>query len=136
MIDDIKDSTKFVTNLSSEHFNWWILIATIELFVIAYLLFRNKRNLSSTKSVKEIILHKEFDGNNLFNSAFNAKPLYDKLIRECHPDRFAGDSIKSKVATELSSRIVQNKANYKALLVLQKEAQEKLNITNIPSFDN
>ena len=62
------------------------------------------------------------------NSAFLSAELYDKLKVRCHPDRFALDEEKQIIAEDIFQRISKNKANYKILLQLKQEAEEKLNI--------
>ena len=62
------------------------------------------------------------------NSAFNAEPLYKELTRICHPDRFAPDEEKMRIADELFQRITKNRNNIKELQNLRDEMNQKLKI--------
>ena len=64
---------------------------------------------------------------NVVNSMFLCQPLYDKLKKKCHPDRFL-DKEKNIIATGIFAKIVENKYNYQELLSVKKEAESKLNI--------
>lgn len=55
------------------------------------------------------------------------KKLYDILKKKCHPDKFNNDL--SQEATRIFQLLVKNKFKYKELLLLKKEAIEKLGIS-------
>ena len=109
--------------------NWWMMIAIVELLIILFFLFKpteaNKKDILK-KRVKEENVAVDFG--NIINSAFNAKPLYDTLIRACHPDRFPNDEEKIAIANSLAQFIGKNKNNYNELLRLKQEAEKLLNI--------
>ena len=81
-----------------------------------------------TDRFKADALKEDVDFDNVINSSFNARALYDELKVKCHPDRFVGDEVKSMVARELILNISKNRNNAKRLLELKSEAREKLNI--------
>lgn len=112
--------------------NWWMWIALAELFVLAVMVLgRRWRGLSGkgkTDRFKADALKEDVDFDNVINSSFNARALYDELKVKCHPDRFVGDEAKSMVARELILNISKNRNNAKRLLELKSEAREKLNI--------
>lgn len=112
-------------------FDVWMIIAIVELIIIVLLLFlRNKRKIEydAAQRLKSDIIKEEIDFENTFMSAFHSKELYDKLKRRCHPDRFAPDEDKMKVADDIFQRIRKYETNYNKLIELQKEAKEKLGI--------
>lgn len=112
-------------------FDAWMIIAIVELIIIALLLFfRNKRNIKyvAAQRLKSDIIKEKIDFENTFMSAFHSKELYDKLKRRCHPDRFAPDEGKMKIADDIFQRIRKYETNYKKLVELQEEAKEKLGI--------
>lgn len=63
------------------------------------------------------------ESNNVVDGMVKARKLYKELCSIAHPDR---NPCKKDVAEEIMKRIVKNKHNYSALLVLQKEIKEKL----------
>lgn len=68
----------------------WLWVAVIELLVILYLINQlMRRDRKKRKEVKDKLKSGHIDFENTINSAFNSKPLYDKLKVLCHPDRFA-----------------------------------------------
>ncbi len=112
-------------------FDVWMIIAIVELIIIVLLLFlRNKRKIEydAAQRLKSDIIKEEIDFENTFMSAFHSKELYDKLKKRCHPDRFAPDEEKMKVADDIFQRIRKYETNYKKLVELQEEAKEKLGI--------
>lgn len=118
-------------NSDGSPFNIWMIIAIIELIIIALLLFfRNKRNIKydAAQRLKSDIIKEEIDFENTFMSAFHSKELYDKLKKRCHPDRFAPDEEKMKIADDIFQRIRKYETNYNKLVELQEEAKKKLGI--------
>lgn len=112
-------------------FDAWMIIAIVELIIIALLLFfRNKRNIKydAAQRFKSDIIKEEIDFENTFMSAFHSKELYDKLKKRCHPDRFAPDEEKMKIADDIFQRIRKYETNYNKLVELQEEAKKKLGI--------
>lgn len=106
--------------------NYWFYISIIEAIIILFLLlslFFNKRNKINEK--KEIIETK-IDFNNILNSSFNSKEIYDELKKKYHPDRYVHDIEKQNIATEIFQEITKNKNNIKKLQELKKLAEQKL----------
>ncbi|MFR2007205.1 MAG: hypothetical protein ACLS4I_04770 [Parabacteroides merdae] len=77
--------------------------------------------------VKEQLKSAPINLGNTINSAFNSKPLYDKLKVKCHSDRFANTPLQDK-ANELFQEIQANKYNYDKLKELEEKAIMVLNI--------
>lgn len=69
------------------------------------------------------------DFTNFINSSFHANDLYNKLIRQCHPDRFPGQPDMANMAEELFQEASKNRTNYETLVRLKDQAEEKLRIT-------
>lgn len=132
----VKDSLNTVLNTNPSFktenvLDWWMLIAVIELFIIIVLLFKRKKETNKTKKqmIKEQVLSEEaIDFNNIINSSFNAKQVYDQLIRECHPDRFPNNPTKQQIALNLSQEVVKNKGNLNRLEELRNEVKLQLNL--------
>lgn len=111
----------------------WFWVSIIEFVIILTLLIiSNRKNFKNTKfkSEKDMILNEDVDFNNIINSSFNSKVLYDELIRKCHPDKFVDNAEKNKIAMSLSQEITKNKNDIKLLLELKDEAIKKLNINH------
>lgn len=106
----------------------WMWIAIIEGIIILLGFIFHKYSKTQHYQIKAKALQDDVDLDNIFNSAFNAKPLYQELARKCHPDRFAPDEAKMQIADNLFQRITKNQNNIKELLSLKQEAQERLNI--------
>ena len=111
---------------ASTHNNIWMWIAIAEAIVILLLAFAITYKKSSFHKRKTEILAEQPDFGNLFNSAFNAEPLYKELSRICHPDRFAPDTNKMAIADELFQRVSNNRNNIKVLQELKEEIAQKL----------
>lgn len=111
-------------------FNWWMIIAIIEFVIIVlFLLTRKKTTYDTISNIKAGVKSEgQINFDNLNKSFFHAEELYKKLIIKCHPDRFAPDVEKMKIATEISTRIGKYKNNYERLEAIKEEAQNKLNI--------
>lgn len=111
-------------------FNWWLIVAIIEFLIIVFLLLsRKKTNYDEISSIKKGVKSEgQINFDNLNKSFFHADALYKKLIVKCHPDRFAPDEEKMKIATDISTRIGKYKNNYERLEALKEEAKNKLNI--------
>lgn len=106
--------------------NIWMWIAVAEAIVIVVLLLIITYKKSVLHKRKSEILAEQPDFGNIFNSAFNAEPLYKELSRMCHPDRFAPDKQKMEIANELFQRVSKNRNNIKALQDLKVEITQKL----------
>lgn len=122
--------TKSIATGSNEQINWWLWIAIIEFVFIIFLVIKQKlkpRDTTRQKFKKES-LEKEVDFNNIINSSFNSKQLYDALKVKCHPDLFPTDKEKNLIAENLFQEITKNQNNAKRLIELKEEAIQKLNI--------
>lgn len=122
--------TKSIASESNEHINWWLWIAIIEFVFIMFLLIKQKikpKDAIKQKFKKES-LEQEIDFNNIINSSFNSKQLYDELKVKCHPDLFPTDKEKNLIAENLFQEITKNQNNAKRLIELKEEAKEKLNL--------
>ena len=71
----------------------------------------------------------EVDLNNVFNSMFNSKNLYDTLKRKIHPDKFPNNDDHFKIATELASQLNEHKNDFEKLKEIKSIAEEKLGLT-------
>jgi len=134
----IKDSLKVVSEIitksiaseSNEHINWWLWIAIIEFVFIMFLVIKQKiKPVDKIKQkFKKESLDQEIDFNNIINSSFNSKELYDELKVKCHPDLFSTDKEKNLIAENLFQEITENQNNAKRLIELKEEAKQKLDI--------
>lgn len=125
-----KTMTKSITSENNEHINWWLWIAIIEFVLIIFLVIKPKIKPKDTikQKFKKESLKEEIDFNNIINSSFNSKQLFDELKVKCHPDRFATDKEKNLIADKLFQEITENQNNAKRLIELKEEAKQKLNI--------
>ena len=124
------DTTQVLNTISgSDPFfsNIWLWIALVEFCVIIALLYLPRRGRKRQNIKQDILSGEEVDYNNLNESFFKAKPLYDVLKKKCHPDRFTNPE-KNKIATDLFQHIHQNRHDYKKLCNLRECAIKELNI--------
>lgn len=126
----IADTSAIVAEQATQSgINVWMIIALVELVVIFALLIGRKQGDNNKSELKrKVMAEGDLDLGNTMNSIGNAGPLYNQLIRACHPDRFAPDEAKMAIANELSMQITKNKQNIKRLEALRQEAKSKLNI--------
>lgn len=110
--------------------NWWMIVSIVELFLIVLLLVHSKERKkdAKTEAKKKVLSEGNIDFGNTIMSTFHSKELYKQLIEMCHPDRFAPDAQKMKQANDISSRITENKNNFKQLVSLKEEAESCLGI--------
>jgi len=122
--------SKSITSENNEHINWWLWIAIIEFVLIIFLIIKQKIKPKDTikQKFKKESLKEEIDFNNIINSSFNSKQLFDELKVKCHPDRFPTDKEKNLIADKLFQEITENQNNAKRLTELKEEAKQKLNI--------
>ena len=122
--------TKSIASESNEHINWWLWIAIIEFVSIMFLVIKQKiKPVDKIKQkFKKESLDQEIDFNNIINSSFNSKELYDELKVKCHPDLFSTDKEKNLIAENLFQEITENQNNAKRLIELKEEAKQKLDI--------
>ncbi|MDE5609581.1 MAG: hypothetical protein K2I66_04255 [Bacteroidales bacterium] len=126
------DSTRDLvgSTLSAWDANAWTIIAIIEfviILVVTYVIHK-KQNLSPKRLVKKKALSENVDFDNIVNSAFHAKALYDQLKVKCHPDRFVNEPARERLALELSQQISKNKNNVRELQIIKQRAIDELNI--------
>ncbi|MBR1645034.1 MAG: hypothetical protein IJ684_06670 [Bacteroidales bacterium] len=109
--------------------NVWFIIALAELVLIIVLLISRNHGDDSRSELKRKVKNEgDINFGNKMNSMFNADPLYHNLIRACHPDRFAPDETRMALASDISTRITENKHDIEVLKALREEAKSKLNI--------
>ncbi len=125
-----KSIIQSIASERDEQINWWVWIAIIEFVFIVFLLIKQKNNPKETfkQKLKKESLKEEIDFNNIINSSFNSKQLYDELKVKCHPDRFPNNEEKNIIADKLFQEITKNKNNANRLIELKQEAKQKLNI--------
>ncbi|MCP4439291.1 MAG: molecular chaperone DnaJ [Aureispira sp.] len=129
LADSIRIINQALSNSNSaEFYNPWIWIALLELVIIIYLLFFYKKSESKLQKLKRKAKEEDVDFENIINSSFHVKTLYDELKIKCHPDRFPNDKEKNRVALELFQEISKNKTDHKKLTELKEIAIQKLNI--------
>jgi hypothetical protein len=119
---------------NNSNFNVWTMISLVEFVLILFLLFRlfkrKEKPTSSNKAFsRDEIVNEKIDYENILKSSFQARDLYDKLKKKCHPDRFPTDLEINKIADELFQEIQKNKTNLKRLEELKEEAISKLKIS-------
>lgn len=132
--DTLQITNESITNSvikgSNDNINWWLWLAILEFIIILFLLFRryNTSKSSSIQKFRKDSLEQEIDFNNIINSSFNSKEIFDELKVKCHPDRFPTDKEKNIIADKLFQEITRNQNNIKRLIELKEEAKQKLNI--------
>ena len=123
------DSTKTTISMKGSH-SYWMWIALGELIIILFLITKWKthsKDAQAKQKFKSEALHGEIDFDNVITSSFHANELYDKLKKTCHPDRFTSEE-QRVIADQLFHQITQNRRDYKKLVELQHEAENKLHI--------
>jgi len=114
----------------SNSLNWWMIIAIVELVIIAALLFSKGKVDDRKRSIKRQVREEgDINFGNIIASSFGADALYKELIRKCHPDRFAPDEKKVAIANDISEQLGKYKHDLKKLNELKEEAITKLNIS-------
>ena len=115
----------------------WQIASTIELIIILILIFtiirllkKLKRNQKPEQFDTTIIKESKetaVDMDNVINSMFNSKMLYDMLKKKIHPDRFPDDAEKA-IATDLATQLNEQHTNYEKLKEIKAIAEEKLGL--------
>lgn len=111
----------------------WQVVSFAEFTIIVFLLIKiGKIKKNKIVDYEEQILRdgkkKDINMENLMNSIYKSKPLYNSLIRKCHPDRFTDPELNKK-ATEITKSIVESESNYDKLIEIKINAENELNIT-------
>lgn len=117
------------TSQHNNALNWWMIIAIIELLIIIVLLLSKSAGSSKRKIKRDVMGEGDIDYDNIIASSFGAKSLYDSLIRQCHPDKFAPDQEKMAIANNITERLGESKHDLKKLNELKREAEARLNIS-------
>lgn len=132
---EFNDSIQFLTEQYTESTNSntirmsiIVAIALLLITIVIYLIYKGTKKSSIRNTKSKILNEGTIDFNNVIDSSFKAKALYDKLKRVCHPDKFAKNDILTQKATEIFSLMVRNKHNYSELLKLKEIAEKELNI--------
>ena len=131
MNDTIKGLSETTPNNSIfSDTNWLIWIVLLEFIIIIYLIIKlkSKPEEKVKQKFKKESLEKVIDFNNIINSSFNSKELYDSLKVKCHPDLFPFDESKKTIAEKLFQEITENQNNAKRLLELKEDVKQKLKI--------
>lgn len=107
------------------------ILLIILIFIIIRLIKKSKR--SKEEDIFESTIIKEgksaeVNMDNVINSMFHSKNLYDSLKRKIHPDRFSNDPEKIEIANELATQLNENQKNFKKLEEIKTIAIEKLGI--------
>lgn len=112
---------------------YWGLIGLVIVGIVVYFFLRKKKVLTeeelAKRKLKEQYRKVKMDGRNVVDDIFNSKPLYDALMRKCHPDRFPKDVQKRELATMLMQEVTKNRTNVKRLTELKEQAKKELGIT-------
>jgi hypothetical protein len=107
----------------------WQLVSLIEFLCLLFILFKKQSKRKLKSEFENEILKEAKDSNvnmdNLMDSIYKSKALYDVLIRKCHPDRFTDPDLNF-IATDLTKSIQENSTNYSKLIELKIIAQKKL----------
>lgn len=75
-----------------------------------------------TKRFNKNVLDEAF---NVVESISKAKPLYMKLIKLSHPDKYT-DTTKQDLAKELTTLLNENRFNYSALKIIETKIENEL----------
>ena len=102
----------------------YIILAVVVVLAKIYRIKHSQNELTRKKVLNEGTIN----FNATIQSAFHSSDIYDQLKVKCHPDRFVDDPEKMKMADALFQQISKNKNNYKRLLELKAEAEQKLNV--------
>lgn len=107
----------------------YIILAVVVVLAIlvAYQIYHIKHSQNELTR-KKVLNEGNINFNATIQSAFHSSEIYDQLKVKCHPDRFVDDPEKMKMADALFQQISKNKNNYKRLLELKAEAEQKLNV--------
>ena len=114
----------------------WQIAATIELIIILILIYmiirlfkklkRNKKPEQFDTTIIKGSKETAVDMDNVINSMFQSKELFNTLKKKIHPDRFPNDIEKSTIATELATQLNEQHTNYEKLKEIKAIAEEKL----------
>ena len=131
MNNTMTDTTNLFAS-SSDTSPWPYLLLAAALLLVLLLIARRLRRHPSPAGKRRADKRKLLDGtdvdfNNIINSSFAARQLYDELKVKCHPDRFLDPDLNA-IATSLYQAITENRYNHKRLLELKQQAIQQLKI--------
>lgn len=131
MNDTFTDTTGLLAS-SSGISPWPYILLAVALLLVLFLIARRLRRHPSRAAKRRADKRKLLDGtdvdfNNIINSSFAARQLYDELKVKCHPDRFLDPSLNA-IATSIYQAITENRHNHKRLLELKQQAIQQLKI--------
>ncbi len=69
---------------------------------------------------QEVVIDQDTSMNNVVDSMFLCKPLYDSLKVKCHPDRFL-DEQKKEQAEALFQQLQKSRYNYQELQQVEQQ---------------
>ena len=133
--DSLSNVSQQAGNSDFYSYIWIIVTSVVAVAILLFVIILVHRRMK-TKPVDNLEMLKQqakAQGNvsfdNIINSAFNSKQLYDKLKVRCHPDRFPLDPQKNAIANDIFQRIKKNEYNVEELEKLKEEAIERLGIS-------
>ena len=86
----------------------------------------SSKNSTNYNKQKKDILSKEVDFDNIMDSAFESKELFNQLKKKCHPDLFIGNDILVEKANVIFQDLSENKNNFKVLKEIEKKIEDHL----------
>lgn len=107
-------------------FWFWIAVAETGIIVVGVCYYKYT-NTERRRQKKKILAEENVNFDNVIDSSFRAKPLYDSLKKKCHPDLFH-DNEKKRIATDIFAELVRCKYDYEALQKIQKRVVCELNV--------
>lgn len=111
--------------MASAFWFWIALVETVAIFIGMF--YHKYANTERHRQKKKILAEENVDFDNVIDSSFRAKPLYDSLKKKCHPDLFQDNEMK-RIATDIFAELVRCKYDYEALQKIQKRAVYELNV--------
>lgn len=101
---------------------------SISLLLLSWYLITYKKRKQKSDLRKKVLAdsgnYKE-ETENIVNSISKSRSLYKSLIIKVHPDRFTDG--RKEIAEQFTSKLTENKRNYKKLLDIQLEINKFLN---------
>lgn len=115
--------------------NIWKLVSFVQFAAIGYLAIRWRQgksrftasDLNGFSAKRKSFAAEEVDMAAVMDSIHKSGPLYKRLSRKCHPDRFSDPDDQAK-ANELFQLISQHRRDYAKLLELEKRFESELNL--------
>lgn len=126
------DSLTIVETVSSTHSVplSWAIVLFATFLIVGFLIGRKSEVLTKNRSrfsrEKKKTKAQVVDYDNVINSAFEARNYAKTLKKKCHPDLFAGNNSKMKIAEALHQEVEEKSRNLNELRLLEKEITVKL----------